>query len=158
MAYISDLSVWVFISELSSINVDHCFQAGAYFACLSKMFLLKITHHCLIRCPKFKSHRESFKRQEKYNLEQELASSVLTKISPPPVFVNIVYSATMFICLHTVYRCLHMCLYGLWSLKHLSSVPLQQVFTDPWFREMVLCPYIFFQSKLFKAKTDNRFV
>lgn len=31
----------LFILELSSINMDHCFQAGAYFACLIKIIVTR---------------------------------------------------------------------------------------------------------------------
>lgn len=65
--------------------MDHCFQAGAYFACLIKMILLKINPGV----PNFKPKVCNFRRQEEHDLEQELAScGLLAKSGPPPVFIN----------------------------------------------------------------------
>lgn len=39
--------------------MDHCFRAGAYFACLIKVFLLKITHALFDQVSEFKKAIEN---------------------------------------------------------------------------------------------------
>lgn len=41
MAYIKNFLPEIFILELSFINMDGCFQAGSYFVCLIKIFVIR---------------------------------------------------------------------------------------------------------------------